>query len=510
MAIDALSSVPLGRSDTGEAVVLGKGNFEDFTSNILKLRQKEGEERKQTNAEIGKLLQDQVQSKWAKDNIDIFQPKMQAIKDKTLELYKEKKGKLNSVDLYGIQSEWNKLKAEADASNSLYAENEKAIQQLREDPKGEKFDIEQSAIIRQKFADPMSDPELAKEVNEQYGGDVIKWRANNVGRFGNVASYSIAEDINNYAKDKLSRTYTRLDEKGERIFKTDPSGLFQSTPYLEGLDKEKARTSYNAFYDRTDYKGKKFKEEVGKMVSRNFDIKEDGTITPNNREPATLEAYKSALEKINPSMSAGQKVEILRKEYGLELIKSQYSQKQGFEDRTIPQRNNVNVNVGGGGGKQYEKFNWGSGVKTIAGTNEKGDGNLAKFKQWFQNTIVQKLPYVPVSAKIASDNPSLTIDQQEVTPKGFYKNKAGNWVLVSDKEQQKATSGFSTEAGDKKEFKPVEIVLGKEEATTAEVATKYGFYTPQEFFDFLEKQSKKGTGGAPSNNAPTKKKLPGT
>jgi hypothetical protein len=59
MAIDALSSVPLGRSDTGEAVVLGKGNFEDFTRDILKIRQKEGEERKQTNAEIGKLLQDQ-------------------------------------------------------------------------------------------------------------------------------------------------------------------------------------------------------------------------------------------------------------------------------------------------------------------------------------------------------------------------------------------------------------------------------------------------------------------
>lgn len=500
MAIDALSSVPLGRSDTGEAVVLGKGNFKDFTGNILKLRQKEDEdeEAKQTNAKIGKLLQDQVQSKWAKDNIDYFQPKMQAIKDKTLELYKEKKGKLNSVDLYGIQSEWNKLKSEADASNSLYAENEKAIQQLREDPKGEKFDIEQSAIIRQKFADPMSDPELAKEVNEQYGGDVIKWRANNVGRFGNVGSYNIAEDIEKYAKDKLSRTYTRLDEKGERIFKTDPSGLFQSTPYLEGLDKEKARTSYNAFYDRTDYKGRKFKEEVGKMIGKNFDIKEDGTITPNNREPATLEAYKSALEKTNPSMTAGQKAEILRKEYGLELIKSQYEQKQRFEDRTIPQRNNINIDMNGGGGKYGDKFNWSSGLKTVAGTNEKGSSNLARFQQWFQNTIGQKLPYVSVSAKMASDNPNLTLDQQEITPKGFYKNKAGEWVLVSDKEQQKATNGFSMEAGDKKEFKPVEIKLGKEDATSVEVAGKYGFETPEELFKFLDKKA--GQKSTPSSN----------
>jgi hypothetical protein len=491
MAIDALSSVPLGRSDTGEAVVLGKGNFEDFTRDILKIRQKEGEERKQTNAEIGKLLQDQVQSKWAKDNIDIFQPRMQAIKDKTLELYKEKKGRLNSVDLYGIQSEWNKLKAEADASNSLYAENEKAIQQLREDPKGEKFDIEQSSLIRQKFADPMSDPELKQEVINQYGGDVIKWRANNAGRFANVASYSVNDDLTKGFKDKLSKEYIR-DANG-KIKLTEGKGGVLIGEFREGIDRDKIKSHFDTFYNRTDYAGKKFRKQAEDKVNNEFTIAENGQVTPLTEEALVIfQKTPNLKNKSVPEIKS-----ILAREVGLNQVESLFPTKEGiFTEKPMK----ININNASGGGKQYEKFNWSSGVKT-ADTSEKGGSIMAKYREWLQNKGAgTKLPYVAVSAKIASDNPSLTLDQQEVTPKGFYKNKEGEWVLVSDKEQQKATNGFSMEAGDKKVFKPVEIKLGKDEATTVEVAGKYGFDTPQQFFDFLEKESKKQGTNTTSTN----------
>lgn len=489
MAIDALSSVPLGRSDTGEAVVLGKGNFEDFTGNILRLRQKEGEERKQTNAEIGKLLQDQVQSKWAKDNIDFFQPKMQAIKDKTLELYRNKKGMLNSVDLYGIQSEWNKLKAEADASNSLYAEEQKRIRDLEEDPTGVKYDVEESKKLRDLYLDPMSNSMLAKEVNEQYGGDVTKWRANNAGRFGNVPSYSVNDDLIKGFKDKLSKEYIR-DAKGN-IKMTEGKGGVLIGEFREGIDREKIKSHFDTFYNRTDYAGKKFRQQTQKKVDEEFTIAENGQITPLTEEAlAIFQKTPNLKGKSVPEIKS-----ILAREVGLNQVQSLFPTKEGiFTEKPMK----INVNTGGGG-KQYEKFNWGSGVKTIAGTNEEGDSTSAKFKQWFQNTIGQKLPYVSVSAKVASDNPTLTLNQQEVTLKGFYKNNAGNWVLISDKEQRVATDGFSVTTGDKKEFKPVEIVLDKDEATTAEVGNKYGFETPQQFFDFLEKQAKKGGAPIPSN-----------
>lgn len=488
MAIDALSSVPLGRSDTGEAVVLGKGNFEDFTGNILKLRQKEGEERKQTNAEIGKLLQDQVQSKWAKDNIDIFQPKMQAIKDKTLQLYREKKGKLNSVDLYGIQSEWNKLKSEADASNSLYAENEKAIQQLREDPKGEKFDIEQSAIIRQKYADPMSDPELRQEVITQYGGDVIKWRANNVGRFGNIASYSVNDDLTKGFKDKLSKEYIR-DAKGN-IKMTEGKGGVLIGEFREGIDRDKIKTHFDTFYNRTDYAGKKFRSQAEAKVDSEFKITPEGNVTPITDE-ALLVFQKAPNLK---GKSVAEIKSILAREVGLNQVQSLFPTKEGiFTEKPI----NIKVNNASGGGKQYEKFNWAVGFNTTPGTNQESDTNYGKMRAWFQSTDKQTRPYVSVSAKEAADNPELTIENQKLTPQGFYKNKAGDWVLVSEKEQQKASNGFSTKAGDKDIFIPVEINLKSKDKTSVEVAGKYGFDTPEELFKFLDKKA--GQKATPSN-----------
>lgn len=505
MAIDALSSVPLGRSDTGEAVVLGKGNFEDFTSNILKLRQKEGEERKQTNAEIGKLLQDQVQSKWAKDNIDIFQPRMQAIKDKTLELYKEKKGRLNSVDLYGIQSEWNKLKAEADASNSLYAEEQNRIKALEEDPTGLKYDAVESQKLRDLYRDPMSDPELAKEVNEQFGGSVIKWRANNERKYANVGAYSIAKDIDEYAKDKLSTSYTKLDKSGKPIFEEDQFGIL-STPIVRGVNKEKARTSYNAFYDRTDYKGGKFREEVGKMVGKNFDIDENGTITPNNSEVATVNAFKSALEKINPSMSPAQKAEVLRKEYGLELIKAQYPDETKFEYQKREKANNININNGGGGGPST-KFNWAAGA-----TDEKQPVSLEWAKvlpgrkavegavNYVNRLWEQKVPYVTAFPSSGTTQPEFELTNKTtkkpmaVTTLGFKKLKNGDWVYIAS-EKQKLSDGATSDEDKKleaeKKFEPIEVNLSVNTTLAAELAAAYGLGSTEGLKKHLEEMAKK-------------------
>lgn len=316
MAIDALSSVPLGRSDTGEAVVLGKGNFEDFTGNILKLRQKEGEERKQTNAEIGKLLQDQVQSKWAKDNIDIFQPRMQAIKDKTLELYKEKKGRLNSVDLYGIQSEWNKLKAEADASNSLYAEEQNRIKALETDPKGLKYDPVESQKLRDLYRDPMSNPELAKEVKDQFGGSIIKWRANNERRFANIPAYDFEKDANTFADKNLVTDYVNKDKNGYPIYEKTPTGEYV-TKKRTGFDPKKSALAYDEHWNRNTYEGKKFREKAAEGAAQNVTVMSDGSVSPITEEG--LKIIKSA--NINPSMSIEQKQNALAKAYGIEYIK---------------------------------------------------------------------------------------------------------------------------------------------------------------------------------------------
>jgi len=531
MAIDPLSSVALGRSDTGEAAVLSKGNFEDFTGKILKIRQEEGEERKKTNAEIGKLLQDQVKSNWAKDNIDIFQPKVQAIKDKTLELYKEKKGKLSSVDLYGIQSEWNKLKAEAEASNSLYAENEKAIQQLREDPKGEKFDTEQSFIIRQKYADPMSDPQLKQEVMSQYGGDVIKWRANNVNRFSNVASYSLNDDLTKGFKDKLSKEYVR-DAKGN-IKMTEGKGGVLIGEFKEGIDREKIKTHYDAFWNRTDYAGKKFRKQAEDKVDSEFVIGEDGKITPITEE--ALAIFQKAPNLKNKSVSEIKAV--LAKEVGLNQAESLFPSKEGiFTEKPMK----INVNTGNGG--PSTKYNWAVGtadMKQDPKLNWASTNVIKGVKNYVQRLWAEKVPYVTVSPTKGTETPTFTVTNtttgkpMQVSTLGFKQNKNGEWIYVSAEKQKTGGTEEEQKREAEKQFEPIEINLKQNTALAAELAATYDFESTEELENWLNEKAKKSgiktkkteedpnavprAGGNPSNNKstdsnnkPKKKPLPGT
>lgn len=446
---------------------------------------------------------------------------MQAIKDKTLGLYKEKKGKLNSVDLYGIQSEWNKLKAEADASNSLYAENEKAIQQLREDPKGEKFDIEQSSLIRQKYADPMSDPELKQEVMNQYGGDIIKWRANNAGRFANVASYSVNDDLTKGFKDKLSKEYIR-DAKGN-IKMTQGKGGVLIGEFREGIDREKIKSHFDTFYNRTDYAGKKFRQQTQKKVEEEFTIAENGQITPLTDEAlAIFQKTPSLKGKSVPEIKS-----ILAREVGLNQVESLFPTKEGiFTEKPI----NIKVNNGGAGGPST-KYNWAAGsadVKNLPeltwGKTLPGKKAIEGVRNYVQKLWADKVPYVTVSPTKGTETPTFRLTNiktgkpMEVATLGFKKSKNGDWIYVSAEKQSLSDGSQSMEEkkleADKK-FEPIETNLSENTALATELAASYDFGTTEELIDFLNKKAKQSgikekgvtrptgaipsTGGTPSN-----------
>jgi hypothetical protein len=502
MAIDALASVPLGQSGTGEAVVLKGNGFEDYTQKVLGIRAKEGEERKKTEAEIGKLLQDNIQSKWAQDNINYFQPATQALKDETIKMYKESNGKLDTVQLYGIQSKWNKLKEQATASNSLYEEELGRIKQIEEHP--EKLDVEQSNSIRQIYADPMSNPTTAKEV-QALGGDVVKWRSLNARRFGNIRSYDMNEDIMKGFKDKTSKEYVR-DAKGQVKWNQGPGGLLIAN-FKEGIDPEKIATHYNTFWDRTNYEGDKFRKGAMKKATEEFEIQEDGTVVPLTQDAVNAQMMAPNLK----GLSKDQKLAQLGKAMGLEQVKATFPSKEGI---ATEKPMNVNVNTSAEGGKGFEKFNWSSGSKAIF-TNDGGDTKDSQYKAWLQKTKIGDFPYVGVTAKLAEDNKELTISTPDgtknVTTRGFYKNKNGNWVLVAEQEQAQAAVTEGTTRSSKA-YKPEEVVLNKDNNETAtDVAGKYGFNTPEELFAYLDKKSGAGSKKSSTNNPPSgKKKLPGS
>jgi hypothetical protein len=501
MAIDALSSVPLGQSGTGEAVVLKGNGFEDYTQKVLGVRAKEGEERKKTEAEIGKLLQDNIQSKWAQDNISYFQPATQALKDETIKMYKESNGKLDTVQLYGIQSKWNKLKEQALASNSLYEEELGRIKQIEEHP--EKLDVEQSNSIRQIYADPMSNPTTAKEV-QALGGDVVKWRSLNARRFGNIRAYDTNEDIMKGFKDKTSKEYVR-DAKGQVIWNQGPGGLLIAN-FKEGIDPQKIATHYNTFWDRTNYEGDKFRKGALKKASEEFEIQEDGTVVPLTQDAINAQMIAPNLK----GLSKDQKLAQLGKAMGLEQVKATFPSKEGI---ATEKPMNIKIDTSAGGGKGFEKFNWSSGSKIkLDTTTETGSIEGRKYQKWLQEKNISNLPYVGVTAKLAEDNKEITIPTsngtKNITTRGFYKNKNGNWVLVGEQEQAQAAVTEGTTRSSKA-YKPEEIILDKtNDETATDVAGKYGFSTPEELFAFLDKKSGAGSKKGSTNNTTNFKGLP--
>jgi hypothetical protein len=314
MAIDALSSVPLGRSDTGEAVVLGKGNFEDFTRDILKIRQKEGEERKQTNAEISKLLNEDFKSNWAQDNINVFTPMLQNFKEKTIDLYRKNNGKLSSVDVWALNNEQDKIKQQIAASNSLYAEEQKKNDFITAHP--DKVDAEESRKVRTMYANPMAFPELKKEVDEKFGGNIINWRLANAARFDNVAAYDMNTDVDSFVKSNLTIDYKNKDKEGKPIYEKTPSGTWSALKESR-FDPEKSKLAFNEFWNRKDYKGKRLRENSLEGAKEHVLINPDGSVSAQT--PIGLEMIKTA--KLNPSMSEEQKQNELAKSYAIEFAK---------------------------------------------------------------------------------------------------------------------------------------------------------------------------------------------
>lgn len=322
----------------GAAAVLGRGSFQDFSKDVLAMRYKEAQEEKLKGAQVAKILQDNVDSKFASDNVNYFQPKMQEIRDYTIDLFKKNKGKLSEVDVFEVQSKWNKLKAEAEASNNIYKEELERIKQIGDDPQGEKWDSEVSANLRNLYQDPYSNPELRKQVED--AGGIVKWRIQNHNKFGNIPAYSIEKDYQeSFGKDKLSSWYEKeWTDKGDFLEKKGYKGI--------APDPEKFAQRFAEVWNRNDYKGKKFKQYHRNWVDNNFTVTEQGIAAEN-------EAAKALLEKLPELKGATpqQVKERLAFEHGLRDTEARFPT---METAPLTQRKRditkIDVNTGAGGG----------------------------------------------------------------------------------------------------------------------------------------------------------------
>jgi hypothetical protein len=166
------------------------------------------------------------------------------------------------------------------------------------------------------YANPMAFPELKKEVDEKFGGNIINWRLANAARFDNVAAYDMNTDVDSFVKSNLTIDYKNKDKEGKPIYEKTPSGTWSALKESR-FDPEKSKLAFNEFWNRKDYKGKRLRENSLEGAKEHVLINHDGSVSAQT--PIGLEMIKTA--KLNPSMSEEQKQNELAKAYAIEFAK---------------------------------------------------------------------------------------------------------------------------------------------------------------------------------------------
>lgn len=283
----------------GEAAFLGESGFDPIrqaeqsarTINIDNERKK-----KELNDNVS-LLDDDVKAQWDTDVFNHFEPRIKQLKTSIIEKFKATGGKLSPVEQMEIKKAWNDLQNEAAVSNATYKAYADQVKSLDTDKTGA-FNKEESIRNLQAYKNPQSIPELKKEIDEQYGGNVLKWRADNAQRFGLVNSWGADKYYGDMTKDETPQAYQKRDAKGNVVYENLPSG---DKGFYEGkkLSDQQVNSLNNRIWTGQRWEDKKAQEDALTFVQGNFSLIGDGKVgvpssLPDNEEKFAKEVLKRA------------------------------------------------------------------------------------------------------------------------------------------------------------------------------------------------------------------------
>lgn len=474
----------------GEAAVLGRGDQPEFGKMIIGERMRQLKEQQAQEADVKALLSDEVKAKWASDNINYFQPKIEELKKKTIDMYRQKNGKLSDIDMFELKQNWAKLKSEAEVSNALYAEEQDRLKELGGDPEYQKFD-QDSWEIRKAWNNPQE--QFAADIEK--AGGIIPWRAQNSQAFQNVGAYSLEKHLGESLKDKNSKWFIR-DDKGKVKSYTDPKTGLVVSEFREGVDPNKLSEHIGTIWnDPKDWKSRRMRGVASKWVDENIKIFDDGQIAPQSEEALGVIKNSPSLKGLKPEQIKS----VLGKQYIVEEAKVRFPAKEGImTEKPI----NINTgNGGGGGGDTPDMFNWASGLQNASPKNltapqmtpelaqkivGAGDAaSIEKAQQIANAHYAKKMaaysdkPYVSMTFKDGKDNPRLTYQGRQYISNGFVR-KGGKWYMVGTEELSSSNSiaemiaaiQGKTSGDDKSPKKDLTV---QEIQLSPDVAVKHGF-----------------------------------
>jgi hypothetical protein len=359
---DGFTEVPLGRAGTGEAVILPQNQqFTNFSRDVLRLRMKEEEEKKQREADLVGMLNDKdLAAKWTEDAIKQFIPKREAFEKEAIDIFKQTNGRLSPVQWFELKSKFGKLKQEVALNNELYNRDMDRVKELQKDLSSATpvFDHKVSKELRKAYSNPWSDPEYAADIQKNYGGDVNAWRAANQGMFENVRAFSPADYIKKKFNDKVSEEYV-MDEQGRPVSQTTAEGrkFFTKRKFVP---QEKIEAEVNTAFSGNTYDDTRFREHYQRKAGEvPINYSATGPLSMDEegwKDPKEFTFMADAISKAPElaSMKPEQQKQWVAKKLAAYDVGVNFPESRAV-DFWDPRK--TSVSVGGGGNKKTEPAN---------------------------------------------------------------------------------------------------------------------------------------------------------
>lgn len=282
--------------------------------------------------ETESLLNDKTKSEWASDDMNYIAPKAQALKDKTINLYKEQNGKLTPEQKLAIKTEWNGLHNYVSLNNKLRENYADKVKRLDQD-KGKDYDWESSVKMLQTWNNPKIVPEFKEDIEKNYRGDINRWRVNNEHLFQLVPAYNEDKYYSELTKDEKISAYQRKDDKGNIVYGKHPTG---ERFYYEGksLTPAQVSTLANRVISGTGYKDKKTQEMATRNVDKMFSVNESGSVGyPSDMDEGQKEVAKQIIK--NAGDLHGRSEQEIRNKLVKGYIATQIQTKTGERERLV-------------------------------------------------------------------------------------------------------------------------------------------------------------------------------
>ena len=364
MANPLASSISKGKG-SGEAAFLGESSFDPvkFTEGIVKQEQtKRLADQKQGELDMKSLLDDDFKANWDIDALNTFQPEIDAFRSDAIEMFKKYKGRIPAQEKMLLENRKKRIQENIILSNKVhdaYISNVNKLGQAKYSGGGG-LDVEESEKQLSIFNNPLAQtptgeylyPEQAKEVQELYGGNKIKWRSANALKYGLVPSFSREEYIQDLIKSKDVQQSVQFDKdaSGKPIAYTTATGKKEYRG-KKGISDEQLMAKVKSIYTGTDMKSQKTREEDMATIEDMFTISPDGTVAINNaNDPISEMIYEKA--NIQGLSNPEQIKKELAKNYTFADLRSRFP----YSDVRQPLSEKAAGRSGGGGGGWESKY----------------------------------------------------------------------------------------------------------------------------------------------------------